>query len=119
MPFVKNGCQAARAYSGVGRISEGYAISFIFFGQFQRLRCIVYVPSDLFALVSVMETRADHLSLLLMVTPRVWEAINQPIRTLHHRRHIFSGMDCSYVKIKVIIIIIYYNYFSIMRAVHT
>lgn len=79
MSFVKNGGQAALAYSGVGRIREVYAISFTFFGQFQRLRCIVYVPSDLFALATVMETWADHLSLLLMLTPRVWEAINQPV----------------------------------------
>ena len=71
MSFVKNGCQAALAYSGVGRTREVYAISFTFFGQFQRLRCIVYVPSDLFALAAVMETWADHLNLLLMVTPRV------------------------------------------------
>ena len=35
---------------------------------FQRLHCIV--PTDLFALAAVMETWADHLSLLLMVTPR-------------------------------------------------
>ena len=98
MSFVNNGCQAALAYSGVGRTREVYAISFTFFGQFQRLCCIVYVPSDLFALAAVMETWADHLSLLLMLTPRVWEAINQPVRTLHHRRYIFSGMDCSYVR---------------------
>ena len=98
MSFVKNECQAALAYSGVGRTREVYAISFTFFGQFQRLRCIVYVLSDLFALTTVMETWADHLSLLLMVTQRVWETINQPVRTLHHRRHIFSGMDCSYLR---------------------
>ena len=89
MSFVKNRCQAALAYSGVGRTREVYAISFTFFGQFQRLRCIVYVPSDLFALAAVMETWADHLSLLLMITPRVWEAINN-LFELYTTEDIFS-----------------------------
>ena len=68
MSFFKNGSQAALAYSSFGRTRDVYAISFTFFGQFQRLRCIV--PGDLLALAAVIETWADHLSLLLMVTPR-------------------------------------------------
>ena len=75
---VENGSQATLAYSSFGRTRDGYAISFTFFGQFQRLRCIV--PCDVFALVAVMETWADHLSLLLMVTPRYGK-----LPTLHHR----------------------------------
>ena len=70
MSFVKNRCQAALAYSGVGRTREVYAISFTFFGQFQRLRCIVYVPSDLLALAAVMETWADHLSFVTNGNPK-------------------------------------------------
>ena len=43
-------------------------LKFTFSGQFQKLRCII--PNDLFSLVAIMETRSDHLSFQLMVTPR-------------------------------------------------
>ena len=88
---VENRSQATLVYSSFGRTRDGYAISFTFFGQFQRLRCIV--PGDVFALVAVMETWAHHLSLLLMVTPRYGK-----LPTLHHRWRIFSGVDCPYLR---------------------
>ena len=87
--FFNNGSQAALAYSSFGRTRNVYAISFTFFGQFQRLRCIV--PSDLFGLAAVMETWADHLS-------KVREAINLFQLYTTEDIIIFSGVDCSYVR---------------------
>ena len=85
--FFKNGSQATLAYSSFRYTRDVYAISFTYFGQFQRLRCIV--PSDLLASPAVMETWADHSSLLLMVTARYGNY--QPVPTLHHRRHFLWG----------------------------
>ena len=93
--FFKNRSQAALAYSSFGRARDVYAISFTFFGQFQRLRCIV--PSDLFALVAAMETWADHLSLLLMVTPRYGKLSNL-FQLYTTEDIILSGVDCSHVR---------------------
>ena len=59
------------------------------------MRCTV--PSDLVALAAVIETWADHLSLLLMVTPRLGMGSYQPVPALHHRRHIFSGVDSVFL----------------------